>query len=232
MHKLLFSFGKDIDVEELTLVGMDVNYEKALHSSNLHDLLSQLSTDLEKKKAAAGEQVHLENVGKSDVASTKHDCADPAALMAGAVSTVSGAVSQAAGTVRRAVGAQEAGKRDRELTLHKVLVRSIGAKVVTHQGNETGPRHEVEDIRHDDFATESRGSRAVVDVIHVLLITVIKSVLATVRGKHTKKVKEAVDGVERRLKKGFSEAREAAKGREQEHPRWAFRRTRLEETCV
>jgi len=219
MRKLVFSFGKDIDVEELTLDGIDVNYEKALHTSNFNDILSQLSTNPEKSTSAVGEQMHPARVDKVNAESMKHDCVDAKAMIAGGASTVSSAVSQAVGTVRRAVGAEEAGKGERELTLHKVLVRNVGAKVATFLGKEIAARLEVEDISYEDFNTEFGGGRGVVDVIHVLLMTVIKSVLANVLGKHTRtKVKGAVDGAERRLKKGFSEVRGALKARQQQHP--------------
>merc|ERR1719242_1192189 len=49
MQKLIYSFGKEIDVEEMVFDGVDVIYEKSLTTSNLNDLLKKLSSEEESK---------------------------------------------------------------------------------------------------------------------------------------------------------------------------------------
>jgi len=45
MEKLLYSFGKELHMEELVFDGVDVIYERGLTTSNLNDLLKLLETD-------------------------------------------------------------------------------------------------------------------------------------------------------------------------------------------
>jgi hypothetical protein len=200
MRKLIFSLGKDVDVEELTLDGMDVNFEKKLHTSNLHDVLSKLSGGTEEESAAG--ELH-------DGREAKEACSGaPQALVEG-VGAVSGAVSQAYGAVRHALGAEDGDQRGREVTLHKVFIKNVGTKI---SAKGFGPRIQVADISYDDFQAEVGARRGVVEAVHLLLATVIKSVLASVLGKDAaSKAKKAIEEPKRRLDKHISEARGAVK---------------------
>ncbi|CAE8738988.1 unnamed protein product [Polarella glacialis] len=78
---------------------------------------------------------------------------------------------------------QATGKDDFKLTLHKVLAKNVGAKVASKLTRGHGMRLEVGDIFYKDFDKEMGAGRGMMDIVRVLLMTLIKSVLATVLGK-------------------------------------------------
>ncbi|CAE8603254.1 unnamed protein product [Polarella glacialis] len=78
---------------------------------------------------------------------------------------------------------QATGKDDLKLTLHKVLAKNVGAKVASKLTKGHGMRLEVGDIFYEDFDKEMGVGRGMMDIVRVLLMTLIKSVLATVFGK-------------------------------------------------
>jgi len=61
MQKLLYSFGKEVDIEEMVFDGVDVIYEKSLTTSNLQDLLKKLS-DSEESQEAGQAQTQKEDI--------------------------------------------------------------------------------------------------------------------------------------------------------------------------
>ncbi|CAE8612405.1 unnamed protein product [Polarella glacialis] len=76
---------------------------------------------------------------------------------------------------------QATGKDDLNLTLHRVLVKNIGAKVASKLTRGHGMRLEVGDIFYEDFDKEMEVGRGMMDIVRVLLMTLIKSVLASLR---------------------------------------------------
>jgi len=168
MQKLLYSFGKEIDVQEMVFDGVDVIYEKGLVSSNLNDLLKKLS-----ETASDNEELEQEKKKKK-------------------------------------------AENDIKLVLHTVLAQNIGAKLATKLTRGHGLRLEVGDLSYQDFDTEMGAGRGMMDIIRVLIMTLIKSVLATVLGKENTKMitggangakdgfKSAASGSTERLKIGCS----------------------------
>jgi len=143
MQKLLYSFGKELDLEELVLDGVDVIYEKGLFTSNLNDLLEMLEIN----------------------------------------------------------DSEQAEASDVKLVLHTILAQNIGAKLATKLTRGHGLRVEVGDLKYDDFDKEMGAGRGVIDVIRLLIMTLIKSVLATVVGKeNTKAITGAAHGVKDNVK--------------------------------
>jgi len=148
MEKLLYSFGKELHMEELIFDGVDVIYEKGLTTSNLNDLLKKLESDSGSAKAADQDKA-------SDV----------------------------------------------KLVLHTILAQNIGAKLATKLTHGHGLRLEVGDLKYDDFDKEMGAGRGLMDIIRVLIMTLIKSVLATVLGKqNTKAIAGAANGVKDKFK--------------------------------
>eukprot|EP00931_Biecheleriopsis_adriatica_P068246 TRINITY_DN4222_c0_g1_i3.p1 TRINITY_DN4222_c0_g1~~TRINITY_DN4222_c0_g1_i3.p1 ORF type:complete len:384 (+),score=86.24 TRINITY_DN4222_c0_g1_i3:80-1231(+) len=153
MEKLLYSFGKELDVEELVFDGVDVIYEKGLSTSNLNDLLKILESD---KSATETEQAEASDV---------------------------------------------------KLVLHTILAQNIGAKLATKLTGGHGLRLEVGDLKYDDFDTEMGAGRGLMDVVRILIMTLVKSVLATVIGKeNTKAIAGAANGAKDKLKAMSSDA--------------------------
>lgn len=147
MEKLLYSFGKELHLEELVLDGVDVIYEKGLTTSNLHDLLEMLETN-----------------------------------------STSSAESQPA-------------QSDVKLVLHTILAQNIGAKLATKLTRGHGLRVEVGDLKYDDFDKEMGAGRGLIDIVRLLIMTLIKSVLATVLGKeNTKAITGAAHGIKDNVK--------------------------------
>lgn len=164
MEKLLYSFGKELHVEELVFDGVDVIYEKGLSTSNLKDLLKKLESD-------------------SGSADTEHAETEPKAKASGP-----------------------------KLVLHTILAQNIGAKLATPLTRGLGPRLEVGDLKYDDFDTEMGAGRGLVDVIRVLIMTLIKSVVATVIGKeNTKAIGNAANKSKNKLKSMGSGSVEAVR---------------------
>lgn len=71
-----------------------------------------------------------------------------------------------------------------KVVLHTILAQNIGAKLTTKLTRGHGPRVEVATLRYDDFDKEMGGLRSSMGIARILLQTLIKSVLATVVGKH------------------------------------------------
>merc|ERR1712178_261037 len=85
---------------------------------------------------------------------------------------------------------------DVKLVLHTILAQNIGAKLATKLTRGHGLRVEVGDLKYDDFDTQMGAGRGLIDIIRILIITLIKSVLATVVGKEkTKAITGAVHWV-------------------------------------
>jgi hypothetical protein len=133
MEKLLYSFGKELHLEELVFDGVDVIYEKGLTTSNLNDVFKLLEPD-----SSAAE-------------------------------------------------AEEANASDPKLVLHRILAQNIGAKLATKLTRGHGLRVEVGDLKYDDFDKDMGAGRGLIDIIRVLIMTLIKSVLATAVGKENTK---------------------------------------------
>eukprot|EP00931_Biecheleriopsis_adriatica_P068241 TRINITY_DN4222_c0_g1_i11.p1 TRINITY_DN4222_c0_g1~~TRINITY_DN4222_c0_g1_i11.p1 ORF type:complete len:391 (+),score=86.66 TRINITY_DN4222_c0_g1_i11:76-1248(+) len=160
MEKLLYSFGKELDVQELVFDGVDVIYEKGLSTSNLNDLLKILESN-----------------------------------------------SSAAETERSAAETKQAEASDVKLVLHTILAQNIGAKLATKLTGGHGLRLEVGDLKYDDFDTEMGAGRGLMDVVRILIMTLVKSVLATVIGKeNTKAIAGAANGAKDKLKAMSSDA--------------------------
>jgi len=132
LQKLIFSMGKDVDIEEIHLSGVDVIYEKAFRTSNVNDILKHLTGEA-KEQAKAKED--------------------------------------------------EAKKQAPEVTLHRVLAENIGAKAASVITRGFGIRLEVGDICYEDFSKEMNAGRGLMEVVRVLLVTLLKSILATIIGK-------------------------------------------------
>jgi len=88
-----------------------------------------------------------------------------------------------------------------KLTLHKVQMMNIGAKVATVLTHGLGARMEVGNISYHDFSNEVIGARSFVCLVRMLLMTVIKSVLATVLGR---KATESMVGTANRAQHGVT----------------------------
>jgi len=162
MQKLLYSFGKEIDVEEMIFDGVDVIYEKGLRSSNLNDLLKKLSETASDKE----EQEQEKKKAEGDV----------------------------------------------KLVLHTVLAQNIGAKLATTLTRGHGLRLEVGDLSYQDFDTEMGAGRGMMDIVRVLIMTLLKSVLATVLGKeNTKMITGAANGAKDGMKSAASGSTERLK---------------------
>eukprot|EP00931_Biecheleriopsis_adriatica_P068240 TRINITY_DN4222_c0_g1_i10.p1 TRINITY_DN4222_c0_g1~~TRINITY_DN4222_c0_g1_i10.p1 ORF type:complete len:402 (+),score=86.44 TRINITY_DN4222_c0_g1_i10:76-1281(+) len=158
MEKLLYSFGKELDVQELVFDGVDVIYEKGLSTSNLNDLLKILESD---KSATETEQAEASDV---------------------------------------------------KLVLHTILAQNIGAKLATKLTGGHGLRLEVGDLKYDDFDTEMGAGRGLMDVVRILIMTLVKSVLATVMGKeNTKAIAGAANNAKDKLKSMSSDSVEVVR---------------------
>eukprot|EP00931_Biecheleriopsis_adriatica_P068248 TRINITY_DN4222_c0_g1_i6.p1 TRINITY_DN4222_c0_g1~~TRINITY_DN4222_c0_g1_i6.p1 ORF type:complete len:409 (+),score=87.92 TRINITY_DN4222_c0_g1_i6:76-1302(+) len=165
MEKLLYSFGKELDVQELVFDGVDVIYEKGLSTSNLNDLLKILESN-----------------------------------------------SSAAETERSAAETKQAEASDVKLVLHTILAQNIGAKLATKLTGGHGLRLEVGDLKYDDFDTEMGAGRGLMDVVRILIMTLVKSVLATVMGKeNTKAIAGAANNAKDKLKSMSSDSVEVVR---------------------
>lgn len=174
MEKLLYSFGKELHVEELVFDGIDVIYEKGLTSSNLHDLLEHLDSG-----AAEAEQATTSDVRSAGVKT------EPASHCR---------QSQWCCRVRTDK------EPEAKLLLHTVRAQSIGAKLATKLTQDHGLRLEVGDLKYDDFETEMGAGRGLIDIIRILVTTLVKSVLATVVGKgNTEAIACAANAVKDKL---------------------------------
>eukprot|EP00933_Yihiella_yeosuensis_P071981 TRINITY_DN80247_c0_g1_i1.p1 TRINITY_DN80247_c0_g1~~TRINITY_DN80247_c0_g1_i1.p1 ORF type:complete len:448 (-),score=100.20 TRINITY_DN80247_c0_g1_i1:435-1778(-) len=172
MQKLLYSLGKEVDVEELICDGIDVIYEKGLRSSNLNDLLNNLA-------------------GPNEDASSSQDVTET-----------------------------QAQEDNFKLTMHQVLIKNIGAKVATKLTRGHGLRLEVGNLSYEDFDTEMGAGRGLMDVIRILLMTIIKSVLATVLGKQNiKALTGAADGAKKRARSGVQSTYHCTTGLCRSRPR-------------
>jgi len=144
LKKLVWSCGKDIDIKEASLQGVDVIFEKALFTSNLSQIVKDLQGEQGEKKKEAP--------------------AEPAAPASDSTKTEAPTV-----------------------TLHRVAVENVGAKLTSKLTRGKGMRLEVGNIIYEDFATECGAGRAAADVIRVLLMTIVKSILTTILGKNSTK---------------------------------------------
>lgn len=101
---------------------------------------------------------------------------------------------------------------DVKLVLHTVLAQNIGAKLATTLTRGHGLRLEVGDLSYQDFDTEMGAGRGMMDIVRVLIMTLLKSVLATVLGKeNTKMISGAANGAKDGMKSAASGSTERLK---------------------
>jgi len=154
MAVLVASFGKELSVKELIIDGIDVILEKTLHSSNLGVLLHHLENKAENDK-----QMREAIIG--------HDMED-----------------KFEEGLQQMKAEHEEDLKQTKVVLHTIVARNIGAKLATSLTHGHGVRVEVGNVRFNDFDKEIGPGRGTVEVIHILFATLIKSVCATIIGKH------------------------------------------------
>jgi len=154
MEKLLYSFGKELHVEELLFDGVEVIYEQGLHGSNVHALLKRLEAAPATTEVAAG-------------------AAEPAST-----SCTRGEAGEQDGKAAAATAAS-----DIKLVLHAILATRVGAKLCSKLTRGHGLRLEVGSLQYADFDQEVGQGRGLMDIVRVLISTLLKSVLATVVGR-------------------------------------------------
>ncbi|CAE8582282.1 unnamed protein product [Polarella glacialis] len=74
-------------------------------------------------------------------------------------------------------------KDDPKVSLHKISVCNIGAKVCTNIWPGFGPRLAVGDITYEDFEKETGGPAGMMDVIVLVAKTLLKSIIASIIGR-------------------------------------------------
>jgi len=80
LQKLVFSLGKDIDIEEMVFDGVDVIYEKTLTTSNVNDILTKLSGD-QSKAEQKGTVAQTSSTGSGQQSQQASDSTDGEAIV-------------------------------------------------------------------------------------------------------------------------------------------------------
>jgi len=169
MGKLILTLGREVHLEAIEFVGLEVIFEKSLHSSNVHDIL-----DFMKKQRAARQTVKRtpSPLGNKAESSPAHPVLEE---------------------TTKSVAWVEAGVQATTRTgwvVHRVIMEDVSLMITMTGGHGHGAHLAIGDVKYDDFratrqARQEAGESGFDDIIRLILRTLLKTVGANLPGGET-----------------------------------------------